>query len=358
MSKLLLHRFSGSLRPACRGLALAGFAVVLCPRAVDAQKTDVVTLRNGDSITGEIREMTLGQLRLNTDAAGNIYIEWPQVAGLRSTRMLEMELASGIRVFGNLEPLDDGRLAIVLPDRRLEIPLASLVSITAIESNFWTRLDGLISFGFDFAKANESRTLNADFDVNYRARAFEISIDSDAYLQSQAGIEKTTRASVSFSGTWKFADRWGVVGISGFEHNAEIALDLRTTATLGISRTLSQTNHVRWRSVLGLGANWEKFVDEPRSAASLEGVAATGFDWFVFGDRETSFNATLAFFPNLSDWGRVRMDFDTRLRRELVLDFFIAFSGFSKFDSRAPIGMGEAGKTNDYGFSISLGYDF
>jgi hypothetical protein len=52
----------------------------------------------------------------------------------------------------------------------------------------------------------------------------------------------------------------------------------------------------------------------------------------------------------------VRLDADLRLKRELILDFFIALSGFTKFDSRPPRGLGEA--SNDFGFSISLGYDF
>lgn len=340
------------------GLLCVVFHFLGSPASARAQKTDVVTLKNGDTITGEIKSMTLGRLSLSTDAASTISIEWPEVTGLQSDKLLEMELSSGLRVFGSLEPLDAGRLAIVMADQRLELPLSRIVSITAIKTGFWSRLDGLISFGFDLAKANDSRTLNTDIDVNYRAPAFDITIDMDAYAQSQTDVETTTRSSISLQGTWKFADRWGLVGQLGLEQNAEIDLDLRTTTAIGVNRIFSQTSHIRWQSLVALGANWEQYEAEPRSPASFEGVAGSSLDWFVFGDNETSFNATLVLFPNLSDPGRVRTDFDIRLSRELVLDFFVAFSGFYKSDNGVPTGTGETTRTDDYGFSISVGYDW
>ena len=46
--------------------------------------SDIVTLRNGDRLTGEILSVEHGQLALKTDALGTVYIEWPQVTGLSS----------------------------------------------------------------------------------------------------------------------------------------------------------------------------------------------------------------------------------------------------------------------------------
>ncbi len=335
---------------------MAALVLSLAASPALAQKTDVVTLRNGDEITGEIEELLLGVLRFNTDAAGDINIEWPEITALRSVRLLEMELSSGLRLFGSLEPTEDCRLAIVQAGQRIEIPLTSLVTIAAIETGFWSRIEGLIAFGFDFAKANDSRTLNGDFDVHYRAPAFEFNVDIDAYVQSQAEIETTTRASVSLRGIWNFSDRWGLVGLPALEHNDEIDLDLRATMSTGVNWRMVQTNRVRWLSLLGLGVNRETFTGEDAPTTSWEIVAGTGIDWFVFGDNETSLSSTVAVFPNLTDLGRVRLDADLRFKRELILDFFIALSGFTKFDSRPPGGLGEA--TNDFGFSISLGYDF
>jgi len=93
------------------------------------------------------------------------------------------------------------------------------------------------------------------------------------------------------------------------------------------------------------------------AATSVELVEAASFEWFVFGDNETTLSSTLAAYPNLSDFGRIRVNFDIRARRELVLDFFVSLSGFNKFDSRPPT-TGDGGSNNDYGLNFSIGYDF
>jgi len=42
-------------------------------------KTDVITVENGDTITGAIDSMSAGKLALNTDYAGVIKIKWREV---------------------------------------------------------------------------------------------------------------------------------------------------------------------------------------------------------------------------------------------------------------------------------------
>lgn len=327
------------------------------PDPASAQKTDVVTLINGDQITGEIKELVLGKLRWSTDAAGTISIEWPEVAALHTDKFLEIQFASGLRLFGSIEPGEDGLLAVIQPQQRIEVPLASIVSIAAIESSFWERMGGLISVGYSLEKANVTSTFSSDVDVSYRAPAFDVSVSASAFNQSRTDAERTLRYNANLNGQWRFADRWGVVGLTGLERSDEINLDLRTTYAIGASHLLTENQHVRLLWVLGLGGNSEQFVGEPRFT-SVEHIQAMDLEWFMFGDNETSLSARLTVQPNLTDFGRVRIDFDTRFRRELFLDFFVALSGFNRFDSRPPSATVETVSTNDYGLNFSIGYDF
>lgn len=338
-------------------LATVGLVIAAFPDPASAQKTDVVTLINGDEITGEIKELVLGKLRWSTDAAGTISIEWPEVAALLTDKFLEIQFASGLRLFGSIEPGDDGLLAVVQPGQRIQVPLESVVSIAAIESSFWERMGGLISVGYSLEKANVTSTLTADGDVSYRAPSFDISVNGSAYSQTRTDADRTLRYNANLNGQWRFADRWGVVGLTGLERSDEIQLDLRTTYALGASYILTENQHVRLLWVLGLGGNSEQFVGEPRFN-SVEHIQALDLEWFLFGDNETSLSARLVAQPNLTDFGRVRIDFDTRFRRELFLDFFVALSGFNRFDSRTPSATGGTGSTNDYGLNFSIGYDF
>jgi hypothetical protein len=43
------------------------------------RKTDVVTLYNGDRITGEVKSLNAGILRFSTDAMGTLRVEWQEI---------------------------------------------------------------------------------------------------------------------------------------------------------------------------------------------------------------------------------------------------------------------------------------
>ena len=77
---------------------------VLGVRTAHAVKTDILTLRNGDRITGEIKSLDKGRLEFSTDDIGTIYIEWNKVASLTAPKMFDIELDSGRHLYGSLIP--------------------------------------------------------------------------------------------------------------------------------------------------------------------------------------------------------------------------------------------------------------
>jgi hypothetical protein len=78
-----------------------------------AQKTDVLTLYNGDVITGEIREMSQGQLTFKTDDMGTLRVQWERVERLRSVHLFEVLLADGQQVMGSIgDPGLDGSVVV------------------------------------------------------------------------------------------------------------------------------------------------------------------------------------------------------------------------------------------------------
>ena len=65
--------------PSCRTRALSR-----------SPATDVVTLANGDRITGEIIVLERGRLEFKTDDAGTLYFEWDKLVQLVATRQVEV----------------------------------------------------------------------------------------------------------------------------------------------------------------------------------------------------------------------------------------------------------------------------
>ena len=69
-------------------ISLTGALAMCAASAWSHAKTDVITLANGDQITGAVNEMTAGKLSLGTSYAGTVKIKW------RSAKVWTMANAS------------------------------------------------------------------------------------------------------------------------------------------------------------------------------------------------------------------------------------------------------------------------
>ena len=129
--------------------AIAAIAVALSVSAtMHAQgRTDVVTLANGDRITGEIVRLERGRLEFKTDDAGTLYLEWDKLSRLVSTRLVEVLTTDGRRFLGSLGPAADRSIAVVNPEE-VSLQMSEVTLITPIGTSFWRQLDGSIDAGF------------------------------------------------------------------------------------------------------------------------------------------------------------------------------------------------------------------
>jgi len=60
-------------------------------------------------------------------------------------------------------------------------------------------------------------------------------------------------------------------------------------------------------------------------------------------------------FPSLNDWGRIRLELDITVRRELVKDFYFSVSFQDSSDSDPP---SESAERNDFNIVSSFGWSF
>lgn len=60
-----------------------------------AQKTDIVTLLNGDKITGEVKYLRVGILTFKTDNMETVSIQWNKIQSIETQNYFEIEVADG-----------------------------------------------------------------------------------------------------------------------------------------------------------------------------------------------------------------------------------------------------------------------
>jgi hypothetical protein len=344
---------------ACTQLLLSLCLAAMPLVAGAAPKTDVVTLINGDRYTGEIKGLEQGKLKLKTDAAGTIYIEWNKIASLKTNQYLQVELEGGQKFLGQVPKAGEAGAMRVVDDpdagEPRDVALEHVVRISPIERGKpLSRLDGYVTAGYNYTKANELQQMTFTGGLSSRTEERKWALDGSSTLTSQQGNDDSSRWSLGGE-WWQFLqDRWFVLGFGGFESNNELALDLRTMAGAAGGRYLMQTTRQEWSTYAGLAYTNEKYAGEEQ-LDSLEALFGTQYSYFRYDSPEASLEAILNLYPSLTQSGRVRAEAQLYSRYEIVKDLFFEISVYGSYDNQPG---DQALSDSDYGLTTSLGYSF
>ena len=117
-------------------------SMTLLPFSVLADKTDIVILKNGDRITGEIERLQAGLLKVSTDAMGTIVIEWRYIAQVLSNGYQSVDTTDGRRYLGKLTSLEEGEvIGVQTRNELIELQPNELFTAWPVETSFWDRSD-------------------------------------------------------------------------------------------------------------------------------------------------------------------------------------------------------------------------
>jgi len=327
---------------------------LLAPIAQAARKTDVVVLRNGDRITGEVQQLERGRLQLKTDDMGTLEIEWDKVASVSATAPFDIEDLDGNLYVGSLTPEADGRVHVRWHDTDAKLELGRIARIRRLSTSFWRRLDGSIDAGASYTSASEIFTLDVAASVGIERPGFEVNLDGSANYTTQPEADDTQRANLSFGYVRRFEGGWVALLQGKLEQNRELGFDLRSSLAGGGGQYLVRTRRDRLLAGAGVSVNREKPVNGD-STTNLEAMAVLSYDRFAYDFPKIDVAVVLAGFTGLSNASRQRVELQANLKRELVKDFYVTLRGYESYDSEPAT---EGAPTDDYGITFALGWSF
>ncbi len=330
--------------------------------ALAREKSDIIWLANGDRITGEIKQLEHGKIRLSTDSLGEIRIEWDDISRIESDFEFQFERSDGTRVTGTISKTPDQK-TILLKDQQETFAFAheNVVRIAPIEDTFLDRLQGSLSFGYSFTKASNVAQGNLAFRTTHRTEKRSFSLEGSTIITSDQENEGTQRSDLAFTTTRFRPNRWFNTYMVGFESNDELGLNLRSSIGAGFGRYLVQTNITELALIGGIVGTSESLEVDPSSSASqstqenLEGMLGLEYSRYVYDHPAVDLSARLSAFPSITDRGRTRAQLDLSLRWEVISDLFWDLSYYNTYDSDPPSG---SASTSDYGIVTSIGYSF
>jgi hypothetical protein len=324
--------------------------------AVHAQgRTDVVTLGNGDRITGEIILLERGQLEFKTDDAGTLYLEWDKLASLVAARQMEVGTGDGRWFLGTLARGPDRVLSIVTVSGTVSLQMLEVTQITPIGRSFWSKLDGSIDLGFSYTRSSGVAQLNLNSDTVYRKPAFEGRLSASlTQTEQDDGSGGDDRASVSVSYLRYRWQTWFIGAAARFESNESLGIELRSQVGGVVGPRLVNSNRAQLALGAGLADNDEHGDDVP-ATQNVEALFLFATSYYTYDRPKTTLDISLQYYPSLSDPGRHRVQFDAGVKRELWKDFFVSLNGYNSYDNRPP---NPTADTNDVGVVISIGWSY
>ena len=192
----------GTSLPFSIGLFFTILLQLMSTPVMGRDKTDVVILKNGDHVTGEIKSLDRGKLSLSTDSMGTVKIEWEDVERVTSQWIFEVETEAGVRTFGSLAPASEPRtMEIIGGSARNTLNQTSVVRMTQIEAGFWNRLEGYVDIGFNFSRANRATEWTFGSEVKTRSEIRQIRTTLSSFYNDRKDVESNTRNVLGFDYT-------------------------------------------------------------------------------------------------------------------------------------------------------------
>ena len=320
---------------------------------------DVLILKNGDRITGEIKKLERGNVHIDADYGDNIFIiEWEKVDRVESEQKFVIQTSEGSRFGGPVQTDPNKPSRILIEDSGQTIPLEQeeVVSIKPVDEGFWGRFSTSIDFGLSLTKANENKQINTRASASYLTENWALDGNINSLFNSQKEAPRTRRNEITTNYRNFLTRRWFGLAFGSFLQSDELFLDLRSTTGGGVGRYFVQTN--KWSfALLGGGAytNENYFDDiDPELGKSDQnsGEAFAGVELNGFNLGDLSIVSQFVAFPSLTQSGRIRMNFNTDFKWDLPKDLYFSVGFSNNFDSSPP----KDNPKNDYVFSTSVGW--
>jgi hypothetical protein len=345
-------RFAAALGP-----ALFASALICCPAwGYDRDKSDVVTIRNGDHITGDIVALEYGKLTLKTDKAGTLYIEWPAVRSVSSKFAFAVEKRGGAKFYGVLTTSSDGaNLVVGTGDSAARIPMVDVERLSRYSFSFWNRINGNLAVGFTYTKASDTTVGSINLNSYYRSSAIEGTLNFSSNTTRTSEGDDTYRALLSTAVMFVRQSRnfWGLVG--SLERDQGLGINARLTAGAVLGRQFLQTPIMEVTGVAGFVVDQESITDNPEQQTSLEGVLGGYWRVFKLTDPETSLTLGVTLYPSLTESNRYRGNGNLSLTHKIAGDFTLGLTAYWSADTHPPDPTAEK---SDYGLTFNIGYEF
>lgn len=286
---------------------------------------DQIQLKNGDRLTGTIVKSDGKTIVFKSDLVGEVSVALDSVTNVTSDKTLYVTLADGRTVAGLVNAKDSqaeirSSSGSVVVERSAITIIRSEAEQQLYESTLnpglfqqWT---GGADLGLALTRGNSHTT---NFALGMAISRETLRDKTSLYGAAVYNRETSDGVSRTVANTFRFGARydrninrdWFGYGFTDLEHNGLQQLDLRWVLGGGLGYHAIRNERTKLDLLAGLDMSREYFEGDDNDRTSLEAQLGQTLD-HQFTPR-VSFKEQLFFFPNLSNGGEYRINFDASL---------------------------------------------
>ena len=335
------------------------WAFLLAMPAFARESTDVVVMKNGDRLTGEIKGLNAGVLYMSMQyILGTSSVDWSKVSHLESKQLFLVKDEDGSVYTGTLSTTDtpEGRpieLAVAEASESKVIESTRIVQMDMTSTRFYQRFNGDFNTGIIYSKGNQSTQYNLSSEIAYPRERWSAGATFDSTLSASTGASASTRNQVGVDALrllrW---NQWFYEGVGAYLQSSEQGIVHQSTYGGGIGRYLTNTNHARVSLLGGFVGQNTQYERSVVSQSLASGLIAANLQFFRFNKTHGSIDAVL--LPVISASGRVKFNMNGTYYIKITGNLSWNVSVYGNWDSHPPAGL----SGSDYGSSSGLSWTF
>lgn len=336
------------------------------PAVVDVPPTpaalDMVTLKDGSVIYGEVVGMDGGILQIKSTAAGDIIkIKWAEVSKLKVFHPLPFHLKEGTILVGTVEESEPGTMRLKAEPMQgtLTVPMDSVISVNPVVQ-LPVIYVGNLTGGFSQTTGN-SHLRNASLLGDFVARSEQLRLTLNGrYVY---GDNANTLIARNARGTIKLdffiTKRFFWFASAYFENDRFQDLKMRTALASGPGYQFVDRGDfggIFKDMTLYAEAGIAYFNEDFRTAddtSSTRGRGSIKLNWPLLDERITLYHFS-EFYPSLQNTKNYYLTMDNGVRFKLFEGFVSGFQVTTRFNNNPPRGTGDT----DNLYLMTLGYSF
>lgn len=327
-----------------------------------APALDVVTLKDGSVIYGEVVEMTGGVLQIkNALASDVIKVKWAEVSKLAVSHPLPFHFKEGTVLVGTVEEGEPGmlRLKVGSIGGILTMPMDTVIKVNPIVQRPVIYVGSVNAAYTDVTGNSQLTTASVVGNLEAKSEQLRLTLLGRYVYGDNAGSLATRNGRGTIKLDFFITKRFFWFASAYFENDFFQDLKLRTAIASGpgyqwIDR--DDFNGILKDMTFYTEAGPAYFNEDFRTApdkASFRARVATKFNWSLFDDRITLYHDS-EIFPSLQDLSEFYFTMNNGVRFKIWAGLVSGFQLTTRYNNQPPAGT----EKTDNLYLYTLGYAF